>query len=89
MTNSAITLDRRYTREEVENGLDEDGNISGLVAVHINELIATNWDSFGFECSDMLIGYTNLKDVKWELYGVANGNVILKVTGNPEKFLST
>ena len=78
---------------EAENGkslqLNDDGFISGLVNVKLNDLINGDFDSALDLFSEKLIGDESLSDISCDLVGVHQGEIVLKITGNVTEILAS
>lgn len=80
---------RPYTKEEIRLNLDDDGYISGEVAVSLNEIIHTDLEGFLDLISERLVGTSLLADISYELSDSSgSGNLVIKVTGDPSDLLN-
>jgi len=83
-----IYLNRPMTRDEILEAKDENGYVTGVVRLDINDIFNTGHiDQFCDLLSNALIGDDLLMDIAYQVVGAEEGDVLVEVTGDVRESL--
>lgn len=82
-------LEKPLTLDEIAEmrKKNRDGYISGVVHVDLNDVIEKDLEGFLDTLSSKLTGTELLSDIKYTVVGVEDGDLAIKVEGDPEMVL--
>lgn len=80
-------LVRPMTVDQIKNGLDADGYISGIIYVDLTDLLSEDLEYVLDLFSEKLIGSSLGMDIDYEVIGTDKGSLLIQVTLNPSMAL--
>lgn len=80
-------MKRPYTIEEMKEKQDEDGFVTGCVAVPLTDVIDYDLEGFLDLLAIKLVDNETLMDIRYELVGTESSDLLIKVTGNVSEIL--
>lgn len=81
-TAAPVALDEPMTVEQIKANINDEGVISGVGAVDLDDMVSNDFDGFLDTLAERLIGSPCLLDIDYRVVGVSDDQTILvKVTG--------
>lgn len=86
-------MEKPYTIQEMKLKQNENGYVTGYVAVPLSDIIDNNLDQFLNIIAEKLVANECLMDIDYKAVGITNVNcgdasIIIKVTGDISEILS-